>query len=236
MEKKNNRCLITGASGMDASNLIKYLLELGYDVTGTNRRTSSPSDWRHEELGIVDKFKSVSMDLTDSSNVFDVIREGQYDRVFSLGGMSFVSESFNSPLSTVSINTIGHLNILEAVRKYSQHSRIYFAATSEMFGKVQEVPQTETTPFYPRSPYGVSKLASYWLTKNYRESYGLYACSGILFNHEGPLRSNEFVTRKITSNIARIFMEYSLEKTITPFELGNIDAKRDWGNSEDHDL
>lgn len=221
--------LVTGSRGMDASNLIKFLLNKNYTVIGTDRYSSSPDFWRHEELGIKGKFTHVIMDITDFSNVSNVVKTYQPDEIYNLCAMSFVAESFNTPLSTFQINTNGHLNLLEAVRQFSPQSKIYFASTSEIFGKVQEVPQRETTPFYPRSPYAVAKLSSFWLTKNYREAYGIFSCSGVLFNHSGILRGESFVTRKITKNIAKV-----LTGKIDFFELGNINSKRDWGSSEDY--
>lgn len=221
--------LVLGSRGMDASNLIKFLIEKRYNVIGADRRSSSPNYWRHKELGIEGKFVHETVDITDFSSVCDIIVKYKPEMIFNLAAMSFVAESFHSPISTVDINTNGHLNILEAVRKFSSDSKVYFAGSSEMFGKVQEVPQKESTPFYPRSMYGVSKLASYWATKNYRESYGMFACSGILFNHEGVLRGSEFVTRKITQNIAKWY-----HGKIESFEIGNIHALRDWGSSEDY--
>lgn len=221
--------LIIGSRGMDGSNLSKYLLDLGYNVIGADRRSSSANYWRHEELGIKNKFPIEIIDLTDISSISNIILKYKPDEIYNLGAQSFVSDSFTQPICTFDINAKGHLNLLEAVRKFSPVSKVYFASSSETFGKVQEVPQKETTPFYPRSPYGVSKLSGFWLTKNYRESYGMYCCSGILFNHEGSLRSEEFVTRKITSNIAKWY-----KGEIDYFELGNLDAQRDWGDSEDY--
>lgn len=225
-----NTIVVMGSRGMDASNLIAYLLRKGgYNVIGTDRRSSSPNYWRHKGLGIEGKFHIETMDVTDYSNVSDVVNKYKPEMIFNLSAMSFVADSFHSPIATFDINANGQLNVLEAVRKFSPDTKIYFAATSEMFGKVQEVPQSENTPFYPRSPYGCSKLAGFWLTKNYRESYNLFACSGILFNHEGVLRGEEFVTRKITQSIAKWYY-----KKIESFELGNLDALRDWGDSEDY--
>lgn len=224
----NKKALVIGSRGMDASNLIKYLMTLGYEVIGTDRRSSSPNYWRHDELGIRNKFKIESMDLTDLANVCEVINTHKPTEVYNLGAMSHVGESFKSPLATFQINAQGQINVLEAVRKFSPQSKVYFAATSELFGGVSDKPSTEETPFYPRSPYGTAKLAGFWSTKNYRESYGMYACSGILFNHEGALRGEEFVTRKITANIARWYAG-----KIKGFQLGNLDSKRDWGSSED---
>jgi len=225
---KQKTAVVTGARGMDASNLIKYLLELNYNVIGTDRRSSSPNYWRHDELGIKGKFTIESMDVTDFTNVSNIVDKYKPDEMYCLAAMSHVGESFKSPLSTFNINATGQTNILEAVRKFSPHTKIYFAATSELFGGVSDKPSTEETPFYPKSPYGVAKMAGFWSTKNYREAYGLYACSGILYNHEGALRSEEFVTRKITKNIAM----WRAGK-IKSFQLGNLSAKRDWGSSED---
>ena len=221
--------LVLGSRGMDASNLIKFLIEKKYNVIGADRRSSSPNYWRHKELRIEGKFIHETVDITDFSSVCDTIVKYKPEMIFNLAAMSFVAESFHSPISTFDINTNGHLNVLEAVRKFSSDSKVYFAGSSEQFGKVQEIPQKESTSFYPRSIYGVSKLASYWATKNYRESYGIFACSGVLFNHEGILRGSEFVTRKITQNIAKWY-----HGKIDSFEIGNIYALRDWGDSKDY--
>ena len=221
--------LVIGSRGMDGSNLCKYLLDEGYTVIGADRHSSSPNYWRHKELGIENKFTIESIDLTDFASVGKIVNTYKPDEIYNLGAMSFVGESFKQPVATFNVNANGQLNVLEAVRNFSPSSKLYFASTSETFGKVQQVPQTEETPFYPRSLYGCAKLAGFDLTRNYREAYGLYACSGILFNHEGPLRGEEFVTRKITSNVAKWY--YGKLKT---FELGNLNSERDWGDSEDY--
>ena len=228
--------LITGTRGQDAAYLSKLLLDKGYLVISTDRRTGSPTYWRLEELGVMGRpyFKIETMDILDSHNVCQIIEKYQPDEVYNLAAQSFVAASFTQPRITSEINYIGVLNILEAIRNYSKESRYYQASTSELYGKVQEIPQKETTPFYPRSPYGVAKLAAHWLTINYRESYNLFACCGILFNHESPLRGDEFVTRKITKKVAEIDKNLKLNQKITPLSLGNMYAKRDWGFAGDY--
>jgi GDPmannose 4,6-dehydratase len=218
--KTNRIALITGITGQDGAYLAQLLLQKGYAVHGTYRRTSSVNFWRIEELGI----KEHPNDLTDLGATLNLVSRLQPDEVYNLAALSFVGTSFEQPGTTAQITALGALNLLEAIRMVSKHSRFYQASTSEMFGKVQAVPQDESTPFYPRSPYGVAKLYAHWITVNYRESYGLFGASGILFNHESPLRGLEFVTRKITDGAARI----KLGK-VDVLELGNLDARRDWG-------
>lgn len=220
------RALITGITGQDGSYLAELLLEKGYEVYGLVRRTSTPSIGRIKH--ILDKIKIIQGDLGDSSSLFDAIKTIEPNEVYNLGSMSFVPASWSEPVSTGNITGLGVTRLLEAIRKSDLNIRFYQASSSEMFGKAQEIPQTEKTPFHPRSPYGVTKIYAYWLTINYRESYGMFACNGILFNHESPRRGHEFVTRKITSAAARI--KLGLQKEL---RLGNLDAKRDWGYAGD---
>jgi len=224
--KTNRIALITGITGQDGAYLAQLLLQKGYAVHGTYRRTSSVNFWRIEELGIKEhpNLRLEPYDLTDLGATLNLVSRLQPDEVYNLAALSFVGTSFEQPATTAQITALGALNLLEAIRMVSKHSRFYQASTSEMFGKVQAVPQDESTPFYPRSPYGVAKLYAHWITVNYRESYGLFGASGILFNHESPLRGLEFVTRKITDGAARI----KLGK-VGVLELGNLDARRDWG-------
>jgi GDPmannose 4,6-dehydratase len=221
--------IITGITGQDGAYLAKSLLERGYRVIGGMRRSASGSLWRLDELGILGKVELVDLELTDQENVTNIIKEYRPTEFYNLGANSFVANSFKTPRTVMETNAMSVLYELEAIKNYSPKTKFYQAGTSEMFGKVQEVPQRETTPFYPRSPYGVAKLAAYWLVKNYREAYGLYACNGILFNHESPLRGSEFVTKKITEHVAR----YANDNGTDPLELGNMNAQRDWGHSKD---
>jgi GDPmannose 4,6-dehydratase len=220
------RILVTGVSGQDGAYLSKLLVEKGYKVYGTYRRTSSVNFWRLEDLGIAKhpNLELVEYDLTDLGTSIGLIQRTQPDQVYNLAAQSFVGVSFEQPTTTAQITGVGALNLLEAIRLVNPKTRLYQASTSEMFGKVQAVPQREDTPFYPRSPYGVAKLYAHWMTVNYRESYGIFGSSGILFNHESPLRGREFVTRKITDSVAKL----ALGK-LEVLELGNMDAKRDWG-------
>ncbi|EEQ13696.1 GDP-mannose 4,6-dehydratase [Yersinia frederiksenii ATCC 33641] len=223
--------IITGITGQDGAYLAELLLEKGYKVYGTYRRTSSVNFWRIEELGI-DKYPNlhlVEYDLTDLSASIRLLQTTQATEVYNLAAQSFVGVSFDQPATTAEITGLGPLNLLEAIRIVNTKIRFYQASTSEMFGKVQAIPQIEETPFYPRSPYGVAKLYAHWMTINYRESYGIFGCSGILFNHESPLRGREFVTRKITDSVAKI----KLGK-LDILELGNMDAKRDWGFAKEY--
>jgi len=223
--------VVTGITGQDGAYLAQLLLERGYRVHGTYRRTSSVNFWRIEELGIQDhpELHLVEYDLTDIGTSVTLLQRTQPDEIYNLAAQSFVGVSFEQPTTTAHITGLGALNLLEAVRLVNPRIRFYQASTSEMFGKVQAVPQDESTPFYPRSPYGVAKLFAHWMTVNYRESYGIFGASGILFNHESPLRGREFVTRKITDGAARI----SLGK-LEVLELGNLDAKRDWGYAKEY--
>lgn len=227
----SKKALITGITGQDGAYLAQLLLEKGYTVYGTYRRTSSVNFWRIEELGIATHpaLHLVEYDLTDLSASIRLLQTTGVTEVYNLAAQSFVGVSFEQPLTTTEITGIGALNLLEAIRIVNTEIRFYQASTSEMFGKVQAVPQIESTPFYPRSPYGVAKLYAHWMTINYRESYGIFGCSGILFNHESPLRGREFVTRKITDSVAKI----KLGK-LDVLELGNMDAKRDWGYAKEY--
>jgi GDPmannose 4,6-dehydratase len=225
------KAVITGITGQDGAYLAELLLRKGYVVHGAFRRTSSVNFWRIEELGLRGhpNLRLVEHDLTDLSSCIQLLERSEATEVYNLAAQSFVGVSFAQPIATTEISGLGVLHLLEAIRIVNPAIRFYQASTSEMFGKVREVPQTETTAFYPRSPYGVAKLYAHWMTVNYRESYGLFGCSGILFNHESPLRGREFVTRKITDAVARI----QLGKLET-LELGNLDARRDWGFAQEY--
>lgn len=219
--------LITGITGQDGSYLAELLLEKGYEVYGIMRR-KSVVDYGNVEH-IKDKIHFIYADMTDPISLITAMKISQADEVYNLAAQSFVATSWEQPLATADIDALGVTNMLEAIRTVKPEARFYQASTSEMFGLVQAIPQTETTPFYPRSPYGVAKLYGHWITKNYRESYDLYACSGILFNHESERRGKEFVTRKITDAVARIKLGVQ-----NHLELGNMDSKRDWGHSKDY--
>lgn len=225
------KAIVTGITGQDGAYLAQLLLEKGYSVYGTYRRTSSVNFWRIEELGIEKhpNLHLVEYDMTDLSSSIRLLQTTEATEIYNLAAQSFVGVSFDQPLTTAEITGIGAVNLLEAIRIVNPKVRFYQASTSEMFGKVQAIPQTEDTPFYPRSPYGAAKLYAHWMTINYRESYGIFGTSGILFNHESPLRGREFVTRKITDGIAKI----KLGKMET-LELGNLDAKRDWGYAKEY--
>lgn len=228
---QTKRALVTGITGQDGAYLAQLLLEKGYHVTGTYRRSSSVNFWRIEELGIAAhaNLSLVEYDLTDLASSLRLIENARPDEVYNLAAQSFVGVSFDQPLATASITGLGAVNLLEAIRIVNPKIRFYQASTSEMFGKVQAVPQKEDTPFYPRSPYGVAKLYAHWMTINYRESYDIFGSSGILFNHESPLRGREFVTRKITDSVAKIVLN-----KLDVLELGNLDAKRDWGYAKEY--
>lgn len=219
--------LITGITGQDGSYLAELLLEKGYNVYGIMRR-KSVVDYGNVEH-VKDKLHFIYADMTDEISLINAMKISQADEVYNLAAQSFVATSWEQPIATAEIDAIGVTNMLEAIRTVKPSCRFYQASTSEMFGLAQEIPQCETTPFYPRSPYGVAKLYGHWITKNYRESYGLFACSGILFNHESERRGKEFVTRKITDAVARI-----KHGVLDHLELGNMDAKRDWGHSKDY--
>ena len=227
----NKTAVITGITGQDGAYLTELLLGKGYTVYGTYRRTSSVNFWRIEELGVQNhpNLHLVEYDLTDLSSSIRLLQTSGATEVYNLAAQSFVGVSFEQPLTTAEITGIGPVNLLEAIRIVNPKIKFYQASTSEMFGKVQAIPQIESTPFYPRSPYGVAKLYAHWMTINYRESYNIFATSGILFNHESPLRGREFVTRKITDSAAKI----KLGK-LDVLELGNMDAKRDWGYAKDY--
>ncbi len=218
------RALVTGVTGQDGSYLSKLLLEKGYTVYGGFKRSSHMDDSRLQELGIAGEVRLVPLELLEITNILRTIEDIQPDEVYNLAAQSFVAVSFEQPLLTSDIDAQGVLRLLEALRTLKKDARFYQASTSEMFGKAQAVPQNEATPFYPRSPYGVAKLFAHWATVNYREAHGMFCCSGILFNHESPLRGMEFVTRKISHAVARI--RYGLEDKLV---LGNLGAKRDWG-------
>jgi GDP-mannose 4,6-dehydratase len=225
------KAIITGVGGQDGAYLARYLIDLGYEIYGGYRRAVSPNFWRLNELGLLNEpnFHLVEFELTDPFNILSVVNEIRPEEIYNLAAQSFVGVSFKEPFHTANATGIGTLNILEAIKTVDKSIKFYQASTSEMFGKVQAVPQSETTPFYPRSPYGVAKLYAHFITVNYQESYDIFASSGILFNHESPLRGLEFVTRKITNTAAKI----ALKKAKT-LELGNLDAKRDWGYAKEY--
>ncbi len=225
------KAIITGITGQDGAYLAELLLKKGYKIYGTYRRSASVNFWRIKELGIFKdaNLNLVEYDLTDQSNSIRMVADIKPDEIYNLAAQSFVGVSFEQPLTTAHITGLGVVHLLEAIRIINPKIKFYQASTSEMFGEVQEIPQKETTPFYPKSPYGVAKLYAHWMVINYRESYNIFGCSGILFNHESPLRGKEFVTRKITDSVARIklgLLDY--------IELGNMDAKRDWGFAKDY--
>ncbi len=221
--------LITGIRGQDGAYLARLLLEKGYEVYGADRRSGDSGFWRLKELGIERDVKVRYMDLLELTNIMREIERIRPDEVYNLAAQSFVHVSFEQPILTADIDAMGVLRLLEALRIIRPEARFYQASTSEMFGRVQAIPQNEKTPFYPRSPYSVAKLFGHWITVNYRESYNIFACSGILFNHESPLRGLEFVTRKLTHGIAKI--KYGLQDRIV---VGNLDSKRDWGYAPEY--
>ncbi|RUZ78653.1 GDP-mannose 4,6-dehydratase [Mesorhizobium sp. M7A.F.Ca.US.006.01.1.1] len=225
----NKTALITGITGQDGAYLSKLLLDKGYRVVGSMRRTSGIGTWRLQDLQVLRDIEFVSMELTEDSNVRAVLENVQPDEIYNLAAQSFVGDSFRQPIYTSQVTAIGTLRLLEGVRSVVPEAKFYQASTSEMFGKVQEVPQNERTPFYPRSPYGVAKLFAHWTVVNYREAYGLHCCSGILFNHESPLRGVEFLPRKVTLGMAK----YALRGE-GPLRVGNLEAKRDWGHARDY--
>lgn len=223
--------IITGITGQDGAYLSELLLEKGYKVYGTYRRTSSVNNWRIKELGIEnhENLTLVEHDLTDLSSSIRLIETAKPDEIYNIAAQSFVGVSFDQPITTAEITGIGPVNLLESIRILNNKIKFYQASTSEMFGLVQAVPQSEDTPFYPRSPYGVAKLYAHWMTVNYRESYDIFGSSGILFNHESPLRGREFVTRKITDTFAKMHCGEDIV-----LELGNLDAQRDWGYAKEY--
>jgi GDPmannose 4,6-dehydratase len=221
------RALITGITGQDGSYLAEFLLEKGYDVIGMVRRTSTVTFGRIQH--IQDQLELVQGDLLDQSSLMEVLSEHKVSEVYNLAAQSFVPTSWKQPVLTGEFTALGVTRLLEAIRTVNPEIRFYQASSSEMFGKVQQVPQTEKTPFWPRSPYGVAKVYGHWITVNYRESYNLFACSGILFNHESPRRGFEFVTRKISHGVAKIKLGYANE-----LRLGNLDSQRDWGFAGDY--
>lgn len=223
------KAIITGIAGQDGAFLAKLLIDKNYEVIGADRRRVDTYYWRLRSLKIIDKIKFEYFDLMEESVINNLIRKHKPNEFYNLAAQSFVKASFDLPILTANVDAIGVLRILEAIRMYSPSTRFYQASTSEMFGKVQEIPQKESTPFYPRSPYGVSKLFAHWMTVNYRESYDLFASSGILFNHESEYRGSEFVTQKVVENAVRI-----KNGSKKPIELGNLDATRDWGYAQDY--
>lgn len=229
MANESKRALVTGITGQDGAYLARWLLGQGYAVYGLHARRSTDTLWRLRDLGVVDDVHLLEGDLNDLSALLRCMEKSQATEVYNLAAQSFVGTSWEQPVLTANVTGVGALNVLEAVRIVNPKARFYQASTSEMFGLIQETVQSETTPFYPRSPYGVAKLYAHWMTVNYRESFGLHASSGILFNHESPVRGIEFVTRKVTDAVARIKQGKQKE-----LRLGNIDARRDWGFAGDY--
>jgi GDPmannose 4,6-dehydratase len=225
----SKKAFITGITGQDGAYLAKLLLDKGYEVYGLMARRSTDTLWRLQYLGVDNHVQLLEGDLTDLSSLIRGMEKSKASEVYNLGGQSFVGTSWGQPILTANVTGVGALNVLEAVRLVNPEARFYQASTSEMYGLIQEARQSESTPFYPRSPYAAAKLYAHWMTVNYRESFGLHASSGILFNHESPLRGIEFVTRKVTDAVARI--KHGLQKEL---RLGNIDAKRDWGYAADY--
>lgn len=225
----NKTALIAGITGQDGAYLAKLLLKKGYRVIGTARRTSGIATWRLQDLNVLDDVEFVSMEITEESNVRSVLEKTKPDEIYNLAAQSFVGDSFTQPIYTTQVTGVGALRLLEGVRTVIPTAKFYQASTSEMFGRAQQVPQTEATPFHPRSPYGVAKLFAHWATVNYRETFGLQCCSGILFNHESPLRGVEFLPRKVTLGMAK----YALRRE-GPVRIGNLEAKRDWGHAKDY--
>lgn len=223
------RALITGITGQDGAYLAQFLLNKGYEVFGVHARRSTDTLWRLRYLGVEDQVQLIPADITDVSSLIRCLEKSKADEVYNLAAQSFVGSSWDQPILTANVTGTGVVNLLEALRITNPAARFYQASTSEMFGLIQEEKQSETTPFYPRSPYGVAKLYGHWITVNYRESFNIHASSGILFNHESPLRGLEFVTRKVTDAVARIKRGKQKE-----LRLGNIDAKRDWGFAGDY--
>jgi len=225
----NKNALITGVTGQDGAYLAKLLLQKGYTVFGLLPRRSTDTLWRLRELGVANDVRLIDGDMADTASIYRAVATAQPDEVYNLAAQSFVGSSWQQPLQTGQVGALGVTSLLEAIRQLKSDAHFYQASTSEMFGLIQAERQNEQTPFYPRSPYGVAKLYGHWITVNYRESFGLHASSGILFNHESPLRGIEFVTRKVTDGVARIKLNKQRE-----LRLGNIDAKRDWGFAADY--
>ena len=223
------KALITGVCGQDGAYLAQHLIQLGYEVHGGRRRSSLDEGYRLRVLGIESEVKLLNVELTDPYNVMDVVKSGQYDEIYNLAAQSFVGASWELPIQTSQVDAMGPLLLLDAVKRTSPHTRFYQASTSEMFGLIQEPIQSEATPFYPRSPYGVAKLFAHSMTVNYRESFGLHASSGILFNHESPLRGHEFITKKVSYQLSEA--KVGLRDTV---RVGNMDAKRDWGYAKEY--
>ena len=230
-DKMSKIALVTGITGQDGAYLSELLISLGYKVYGTYRRTSTLNFWRIKELGIIDNnsLNLIELDITDLSSCIHILEKTMPDEVYNLAAQSFVGLSFEAPVATSNITGLGVLNLLEAIRIVNKKIKFYQASTSELYGKVIAIPQNESTPFYPRSPYGVAKLYGHWMTINYRESYDIFASCGILFNHESPLRGLDFVTRKITDGLSRISL--GIDNCLL---LGNLDAKRDWGYAKEY--
>jgi len=226
---KKKIALITGVSGQDGSYLAKFLIKKNYKVVGADRRSGRSDMWRLKRLNIQDKFIIEDMELSESYEISRLLKKYKFDEIYNLAAQSFVKSSFSSPINTSNITGLGALRLLEAIRNISPNTKFYQASSSEMFGDILEKKQSETTPFNPRSPYAIAKLFAHFITKNYRESYKIYAVSGILFNHESPLRGEEFVTRKITQGLVRI-----LKGSLNCLELGNIYSKRDWGYAKEY--
>ena len=222
--------MISGVTGQDGGYLAKFLLEKGYKVYGLYRRGATDTFSKLKEHGIFEKIVLLDFDLLEFTNICRVFRKYQPDEFYNLAAQSYVAASWEEPIYTAQADGMGVIYLLEAIREFSPKTKFYQASTSEMFGKVQEIPQSETTPFYPRSPYAVAKLMAHWICVNYRESFNVFACSGILFNHESPMRGEEFVTRKITLHFAKLYLGITKD----PVELGNLDSKRDWGYSGDY--
>jgi GDPmannose 4,6-dehydratase len=229
-DMKKKIAMISGVTGQDGGYLAKLLLQKNYRVVGLYRRGASNTFLKLKEHGIFEQVELVDFELLEFSNICRLLKKYQPDEFYNLAAQSFVAASWEEPIYTTQADGMGTLFLLEAIREFSSQTRFYQASTSEMFGKVQEIPQTEKTPFYPRSPYGIAKLMAHWMCVNYSESFNLFACSGILFNHESPMRGTEFVTRKITYHFAKIFTG----KTAEPLELGNLNARRDWGFAGDY--
>jgi GDPmannose 4,6-dehydratase len=222
--------MISGVTGQDGGYLAKFLLEKGYKVYGLYRRGATDTFSKLKEHGILEKVELLDFDLLEFSNICRLIRKYQPDEFYNLAAQSFVAASWEEPIYTAQADGMGVIYLLEAIREFSPKTKFYQASTSEMFGKIQETPQTENTPFYPRSPYAVAKLMAHWACVNYRESFNVFACSGILFNHESPMRGEEFVTRKISLHFAKLYLNLTNE----PLQLGNLDSKRDWGFAGDY--